>query len=251
MIRINLLAVRPKSPERLDALLSPGGSSTFISGREAILGGVFLLVTVVILGVLAYRFASTDEDPGEETAVAEASADPAAEAQAAAVPAEEPEPAAPEPLAPSQPEPAATPAPAQPQAAAQQAPPPRQPRSSPPLAAATGSAGATGRSLTAIRVTPLQDRVDIFLEMTDATRVDGFNVNNPPRVVFDIPGALLLVPDSLRNQAVDSPLVSRLRIAQNKFDPPLVRLVLDAPQFPAIQTSASAAGLSIRVTPGP
>lgn len=262
MIRINLLEARPKSTERLDALLSPGGSSTFTSRREGLLGVLFLVLTVAILGVLAYRFISDDEAEGEpEQATAVEPARPAPEpAPVAEPPSEEPEPAASEPEAAPKPAPA-TPAEAEPTepkpepvAAAPKpasAPPPPTPSAPPaqPAASSSGNVGGERRALTAVRVTPLADRVDIFLEMSDAPTVSGFHVEDPPRVVFDIPGARLQVAHSLRNQAIDSPLVHRLRIAQYTFDPPLVRMVLEVGSFPSTEVSASAAGLSIRVTP--
>ena len=249
MIRINLLAARPKSAERLDALLSPGGRSTFISGREALLGGLFLVLTVVILAVLAYRFSSSGEEGSEALAAAEAGAEAAEvmEPEPSAAPvAPAPAPPDPEPLDPEA-EPAAAPSPAQPDP--DPPPPDRAPALPAPAIARTAETPASpARTLTALRVTPLADRVDIFLEMSDAPRVDSFNVESPPRVVVDIPGTLLQVADGLRNQPVDSPLVSRLRIAQNTFDPPRVRLVLDVPAFPSTRVIASADGLSIQVT---
>ena len=258
MIRINLLEVRPKSTERLDALLSPGGSSTFISRREGLLGVLFLALTVVILGVLAYRFAFDHEegDPQQVAAIEpvpqspEPSPEPPPEpvdpepaAAPEAVDGPSPEAPAPEETAPE--ESAAPPAAAQP-----------QPRPAPaPTTSAQASAGASSSAmdsaspLSSIRVTPLADRVDIFLEMANAGEVTSFSVDNPPRVVFDIPNARLQAPDASRTQTVASPLINRVRVAQNRFDPPVVRVVLDVDSFPAAEASTSPAGVSIRVMP--
>jgi hypothetical protein len=88
--------------------------------------------------------------------------------------------------------------------------------------------------------------------MANAPRASSFNVENPRRVVIDIPGVRLQAPGATRNEAVDSsPLVRRLRIAQNTLNPPLVRVVLEVDAFPEVDVSSSAAGLAIRVTPAP
>jgi len=237
--------VRPKSTERLDALLSPGGSSTFISRREGLLGLLFLVLTVAILGILVYRFVSGG---GEESETVAASAEPAPPA----TPAEPPPARATQP----QPEPEPEPEPASEPASGPEAAPEPTPAAAPEPAPAepqapAPAASAAGGVLTAMRVTPLADRVDIFLEMPNAPPATSFQVDNPPRIVFDIPGARLLVPDSARNQTVDSPLIRRVRIAQNAFDPPLVRLVLEVDSFPSTAVSTSQVGLSIRVTPAP
>ena len=241
MIQINLLEVRPKSTERLDALLSQGGSSTFISRREGLLGGLFLILTVAILAVLVYRFSSGDEDQAQTTAAENEAASLEPAAPAAPLPVQEQPPEQAEAV-----EPAADPVVVDPPSAAgphQVAP------ASQPAAMAAGSGAASGRALTALRVTPLDDRVDIFLEMPNAPAVKGFTVDNPPRLVFDIPDARLQAPDALRDQAVSSDIVSRVRIAQNTFSPPLVRLVLEVSAFPEARVSTSAVGLSISVKP--
>jgi AMIN domain len=248
MIRINLLEVRPRSAERLDSILSSGRSSTFISRREAVLGALFLVFTLVILGVLVSRFSPDGEESAKADAVEETappvesaaepavavlpSAPPTEAAEAAAKPREEPPPAE-APIAASKPEPPARPAP---EAAPARVEPP----------------ASSGRTLTAVRATPLADRVDVFLEMENPPSIKGFRVEKPARLVFDIPGTLLLAPDSQRSQEIASPLVSRLRIAQNTFDPPLVRLVLEVREN-AIRSdvSTSAAGVSIHVTSAP
>jgi hypothetical protein len=102
-----------------------------------------------------------------------------------------------------------------------------------------------------MRATALADRVDVFLEMANPPKVSSFRIENPPRLVFDIPGTLA-VADSRRSQAIESPLVQRVRIAQNRFDPPLVRLVIEVAAGPLqSDLSTSAAGISIHVTPRP
>jgi hypothetical protein len=252
MIRINLLEVRPRSAERLDSILSSGRSSTFISRREAVVGALFLVLTVAILGVLVSRFSPGEEETERTVAAAEESlktfpeveipaADtPSAETYAPEASAQTEEPPEDSPVEPAVETPAA-------EAAAEE--PPAPAANQPPAPAAALDDGGEGYLVSTVRATPLSDRVDVFLEIPDAPPVNSFRVDGPPRLVFDIPGALLLASDPERTQRIDSPLVSRLRIAQNTIDPPLVRLVLELGEAPAkAEVSTSAAGVSIRVT---
>ena len=235
MIRINLLEVRPRSAERFGAILGAGRSSTFISRREGILGVVFLALTAVILAVLAMRFGPGGGEPTEVAAASE----PAPELETV-VPETPPEPAPePQPLL-EEPPAVIEPAPPEP---AERAPERRRP--------AQGSLAdaPSERALSGIRATPLSGQVDVFLELPGVGEVQSFRLENPPRLVFDIPGATLTAPDRQRNQRLASPLVERLRIAQFRLEPPVVRLVLELGRAPAeAEVSTSAAGVSVRVT---
>ncbi len=248
MIRINLLKHMPAPTERLQAMLNPSRSGGFISRRETVLGGLFLLLAFTILGTQLWLSREPeDEPPVEEVAKVPAIGQPqfkmgrgavnpfavknprtsAAEPKAATAAA----PVAPKPDQPPQADPPA------PKPAAKQAP---KPPSEPPGADETSG-------LTGVRVTTLEDGVDIFLPIPGRPPVRSFRVDNPNRVVFDIPGALLEAPGEQRNQPVDSALVTRVRAAQNSIEPPLVRVVLEVPQFPSTKSSVSDAGVAIRV----
>ena len=65
MIRINLLD-SVSTEGGIHAALNPGGASTFISKREVLLGGAFLLLGAVILGAIV--FVGPTSDPGQEPA---------------------------------------------------------------------------------------------------------------------------------------------------------------------------------------
>ena len=246
MIRINLLEVRPRSAERLESILSSGRSSTFISRREAVVGALFLVLTVAILGVLASRFSPGEKETERTVAAAEESPKTSPEVQTPA--SDTPSADAYEPEAPAQTEEPPEDSPGEPafempaaEAAPEEPPPPADPPRAPD--------GGEVYLVSTVRATPLPDRVDVFLEIPDAPPVNSFRVDGPPRLVFDIPGALLLASDPERTQHIDSPLVNRLRIAQNTIDPPLVRLVLELGAAPAkAEVSTSAAGVSIHVT---
>jgi hypothetical protein len=247
MIRINLLEVRPRSAEPLSSILSSGRSSTFISRREAVLGGVFLALTVAILGVLVSRLSPTEAtvEAVEAVAASEPALEQAPRAELDLPPrADDPAPAAETIFAPQAPPPAAEPQPAAPPA------PPARPGAAPPRAET--ALGPGEHALTNIRATPLADRVDVFLEMPNAPEINAFRVDAPARLVFDIPATRLLTPDGERTRKIDSALVSRLRIAQKTFDPLLVRLVLEVQEGPVeMHISRTSAGVSIRVAAKP
>ncbi|MBI1357648.1 MAG: AMIN domain-containing protein [Acidobacteria bacterium] len=230
MIRINLLEHLPAPTERLQAMLNPGRSGGFISRREVVLGGLFLGLALAILGTQLW-FRQEDLEPE-------------APSLEAAVETPAPRPASP---------PAAPPAQAQPDPLPVaelivEAPPaePDPPAREPSETARPATAGAP-LHVTALQLTPLATGLDVFVSIAGAPTVRSFRVDNPNRVVFDIPGATLDIPDAQRNQVVDGELVQRVRIAQNTLDPPLVRLVLETPVFPAVEISSNDAGVSLRI----
>ena len=231
MIRINLLDHLPAPTERFQAMLNPGRTGGFISRRETLLGGLFLVLAFGILGTQLWLSQEPVEPESVRPEVARQDppkpvvappppsfqldeANEIAEAFAELPPAEAPTPP--------------------PQPAAKKAPPPEP------------ALGGDGK-ITGVRVTLLEDGVDIFLPIKGRPRVRTFRVDNPNRVVFDIPGAILDAPREQQNQRIDSPWVTRLRAAQNELEPPLVRIVLEVPDFPATDNSVSDEGVAIRV----
>jgi hypothetical protein len=232
VIRINLLKHLPPSEERLQSMLNPARSGGFISRRETILGGLFLALAAGILGSQLWLSRVAEEEDFEA-----ASSAPPVVSSAPAPPA----PAIPVPAAPAE-QPAPRPEPPEIVATAEVAP------ASPTGKAAEGRESEPGRlRLSEVRVTSVGDGLDIFLAVTGSPKIRSFRVDNPSRVVFDIPGAILEAPSDQRIQRLDGALVSRLRIAQNELEPPLVRLVLEVPEFPAAAGSVSEAGVSIQV----
>jgi len=253
MIRINLLKHMPAPTERLQAMLNPSRSGGFISRRETILGGLFLLLAFTILGTQLWLAQEPQEEPPvEEVSDRPASAYPQFKMGAgAANPFEGKKPSDAgsqparldsTPTAPKSAPPAAQSAPEP--VVAKTAPKPAAEPQSP--AAPKGDEAFSGK-ITGVRVTAVEDGVDLFLPVQGRPRVRTFRVDNPNRVVFDIPGAVLEAPREQTSQSVESAWVSRVRAAQNSIEPPLVRVVLEVPEFPSIQHSASDAGVAIRV----
>ena len=62
MIRVNLLKARGGPGERIQAVLNPGGPSAFISKREVILAGLFVVLGCVILATQLRLGDSSEEE---------------------------------------------------------------------------------------------------------------------------------------------------------------------------------------------
>ncbi|MCB9384802.1 MAG: AMIN domain-containing protein [Bryobacterales bacterium] len=260
MIRINLLEVRPQAGERLRSLLGGRASSTFISRRETLAGVAFLALTAGILTVVATRL-GWDEESAEAVTVASSPA--AADLEVEPIVVDTPELAPPTPFREAS---------LQASLEAQLAEPAPQPETRPRTPAATApepavevtkpapkpepksSPAPAGKKfdVSAVRATPLADRLDVFVEVAGSPKVSSFRVDNPPRLVFDLAGAQLALSNQQRTQSIASPLAGKLRIAQFQIEPAVVRLVLELGGGPAkAAVSTSPAGVSIVVTPAP
>ena len=237
MIRINLLKHLPAPEERLQAMLNPTRSGGFISRRETMLGGLLLALAAGILGSQLWLSRGAEDEDFEPTSTA----------QPLVSPAPTPRQQQPPPVQAAQPLPEAEDSEARQVAEAFAALPPAELPTAPAVAPESTSQQDGAMRITAVRATPAGDGVDVFLAVAGAPKVRTFRVDNPSRVVFDIPGAILEAPPEQRVQRLEGALVSRLRIAQNVLDPPLVRLVLEVPEFPDATSSVSAAGVAIRV----
>jgi hypothetical protein len=237
VIRINLLKHLPAPDERLHAMLNPTRSGGFISRRETMLGGLFLALAAAILGSqlwLSRGAGSADVEPSAPRPVV--SPAPAPRQQ-------QPQP----PVQAAQPEPEPEDSEARQVAEAFAALPPAELPAAPAVASESPAPQDGAMRITAVNATPAGEGLDIFLAVAGSPTIRSLRVDNPSRLVFDIPGVILAAPPDQRVQRLEGPLVSRLRIAQNVLDPPLVRLVLEVPEFPAATSSVSADGVAIRV----
>jgi hypothetical protein len=98
-----------------------------------------------------------------------------------------------------------------------------------------------------VRILPVAGALQIFVAAASLPEYKLFRVENPNRVVIDLPGAWLEVPRDSREQQVSHSIVRQMRIAQNQLDPPLVRLVLEVSSFPEFQVAPRTDGLMISV----
>lgn len=265
MIRINLLDGMPRG-RAVQAKLHRGGASAFLSGREAFLGGLFLLLGAVILaGVFA--FAPQDdgaidlppnveaEPTGDVTADAGQAAESAAatagpeddlETRDALETRDDPEAADdPEgtPTAEIEEAPLITAEIIRPPAA-EPAPAPQQ--SSPTTTPGPGWEEAA--RVTELEVRPLGRQLEVFLGVQDGeVDISTFNLDNPGRIVVDVKNARLETRTRILN--VGHPLLQKIRIAQNLFDPPRVRLVMDVGEMPDMVIVDRSGGFVFLVTP--
>lgn len=246
MIRMNFLQSRLTSPAETpvsDVDAGPGELSpkrSFISIREVVLGVVLLGIAAAILHSQYGLFTSEGTDTGQSQPVAEpAQQTPGSEETAAAAPASG-EPAGG--TASEQSEPTASTAAGRAPAADDRPSPTRR-------AAAPAPARPSGPTLRVSSVTMSLDSgsLRIFVAADGRPDYNMFQLNNPNRVVIDIPNARLLAPRRQREQNVNRAEIERLRVAQNQNDPPKVRIVLDVGAFPNLLIFPHAGGLDIQV----
>ena len=268
MIRVNLLRPRTQRGGGLLSVLLPGGRSAFISGRE-ILVALILLVAGASMLHLNYGLSDSDQaDAAENTAAALppgaagadlASADLAANAQPAGSAsaagneettrggAGEDSPSSADPNE-SPPTLAASPTPeqrafakAKQDAAARVAANSRQ-------STATLSPPPGAAKLTDVRITQRGSALRLSLITGERSAYDMFRLENPNRVVVDVPGTWIALPADRLSQEISHPLVHRIRLGQYKANPPISRLVLDVEGFPNLLVFPHSGGLDIQVS---
>jgi|GEM_PF-2873056 len=262
MIRINLLDGMPRG-RAVQAKLHRGGASAFLSGREAFLGGLFLLLGAVIL---AGVFAFAPQDDGAVDLPPNVEAEPAGDAKADAG-------QAPESAANAEPkdnlatgddletrdDPEAAGDPGATAAAETEEPllitaeiirppaaDPEPPKPSPTTTPGPGWEDAA--RVTELEVRPLGRQLEVFLGVQDGeVDISTFNLDNPGRIVVDVKNARLETRTRILN--VGHPLLQKIRIAQNLFDPPRVRLVMDVGEIPDMVIVDRSGGFVFLVTP--
>ncbi len=264
MIRVNLLRPRTQRGGGLQSALLPGGRSAFISGRE-VLVAVILLVAGASMLHLHYGLSDSEQaDGGENTAAAPrpgadgadlASADPASPSLASNVqPAGSASAGGYEDTTSggagedSPPTLAASPTPeqrafakAKQDAAARSEAKSRQSATklSPPPGAA---------KLRDVLITQRGGALRLSLITGERSTYYMFRLENPNRVVVDVPGTWLALPADRLSQEISHPLVHRIRLGQYKDNPPVSRLVLDVEGFPNLLVLPHSSGLDIQVS---
>ena len=258
MIEINLLRPRIKPPGWQSAL-EPRDWSAFISRRELVLAIVLLALGFSILRVGFGLFegetnvtgdqassvpptppASEDLLTDTQSGTAETPA-LAGDAGGAVDPSEDP------PLAGATPEPPSlsTPETSPPQPptsqqglASAEPPPPGEPPVSP-----------SGGRLTQLRQVTQGNLVQVVIMTEGTPTYTTFRVDNPNRVVIDIPGFRVAIPKPQRSQPISHPSMERVRVGQYQADPPVSRIVFDVVSFPDVQISSRPGSLRIRLSP--
>lgn len=260
MIRVNLLEALGAREGRIESVLRTGGASAFISRREVLLGFACLGIAGALLffqlggsgsdGLTAVLPADeipivkdekplirymdeesgtvpggTEEDPREPSPPAADVAETGAN-RFAQEPSVEPDKAVRD---------SATPT-AQPD-------PPRQPQT-----ADAKQPAATGPVLSQLVVSSEGGVLRIFAVTGTQPEYSTFLLDNPKRVVVDLPGVRLTLPRGRLEQSPDHPQVSRIRAGQYQTNPPRARIVLDVSSFPDVEILPQFNGLYLVVT---
>jgi hypothetical protein len=97
-------------------------------------------------------------------------------------------------------------------------------------------------------VSTVQGAVRVFVGVGVVPKYETFRLENPNRIVVDLPGVTVALPPDKLDQMVDHPQVQRVRAAQHRVDPPVARLVLDVNSFPKVEFFPQFNGLYIRVS---
>ena len=260
MIEINLLRPRIKPPG-WQAPLEPRGWSAFISRRELVLAIVFLALGFAVLRVGFGLFDLEATLMGDQTAnvpphpspsedflpdtqsqtesLAEASA-LAREAGTVADPTVDSPLVGPPPL-PSSPSTPANPPPG----------PAASPQGSPNAEPSPGEALASpsGGELRQLRQVTQGNLVQVVVVTDGTPAYKTFRVDNPNRVVIDIPGFRVAIPKPQRSQLISHPSMERVRVGQYQADPPVSRIVFDVVSFPDVEISSQPGSLRIRLSP--
>jgi hypothetical protein len=251
MIRVNLLRGHAVTG-RIDVPLAPMPRHSFVSGTELMLGGLFLLLGCAILFTQFKKFEApslaaeqrilssaqsvVDSAPAvqpENQAAPEGPVELQATLEApTTTPETEPSEAGKQSMAaiPSEETPAPGEAPSAPQA---------EPETAPPV---------TGGEMHQFFVSTVRGAVRVFAGTGTVPVYETFRLENPNRIVVDLPGVTVVLPPDKLDQIVDHPQVQRVRAAQHRTDPPVARLVLDVNSFPKVEFFPQFNGLYIRVS---
>jgi hypothetical protein len=264
MMRVNLLRGRPGAGGRMQAAMTPGSSHAFVSRKELLLGSVFLLLGCVILFTQFKKFEAAPFDNAILGALGGDPDGPGAPDMGAA--------GTPSPVEPEEPvllqatldaptespgvEPDA-PAAAGVEVAASGTSPEAgvasaggsaaQQSSAAETPASLGPANPAGGELRQMFVSFVDDAVRVFAGTGNVPAYESFHLENPNRVVVDLPGVVVRLPADKLDQTVTHPQVQRVRAAQLSADPPVARLVLDVSSFPKVEFFPQFNGLYIRV----
>ena len=253
MIRVNLLKNRRGQAGRIDTALGPVGKNVFVSPKELLLGGAFLLLGSLILFTQFRKFEppsfSDERSLGSFAGVAEQQRSvepPPADVRDVQPP--------PQPVefqntleAPTEtPEVAA--ADAVPNGESMGLAGPVLPsEASGPEPEEMVVAPGTGR-LRQLFISVMGDAVRVFAGTGMVPAYQSFQLENPNRIVIDLSDVVVDLPADKLDQTVDHPQVQRVRAAQHQIDPPITRLVLDVSTYPNVEFFPQFNGLYVRVS---
>ena len=250
MIRVNLLRGHGVTG-RMDVPLAPMPRHSFVSGTELMLGGFFLLLGCAILFTQFKKF----EAPSLSDQTSLASAKTVLHSTAEVPPEERVLQEEPVQLQATLEGPTTTPEgePGGQQAQSQAAPsageaPGAGDTPGVPEPETAAPSPVAGGEMHQFFVSTMQGAVRVFAGTGTVPVYQTFRLENPNRIVVDLPGVVVALPFDRLDQTVDHPQVQRVRAAQHRIDPPVARLVIDVNSFPKVEFFPQFNGLYIRVS---
>jgi hypothetical protein len=251
MIRVNLLRGHGITG-RMDVPLAPMPRHSFVSGTELMLGGVFLLLGCAILFTQFKKFevpSLSSEQASLSSAGAVLNSVPEVRPEEVAIQ-EEPvqlQATLEAPTTTHESEPAKPPEQSQAALAGEEAPASGETANAPDPEPVAPSP-VVGGEMHQFFVSTMQGAVRVFAGTGTGPVYQTFRLENPNRVVVDLPGVIVALPFDRLDQVVDHPQVHRVRAAQHSIDPPVARLVIDVSSFPKVEFFPQFNGLYIRVS---
>lgn len=252
MIRINLLKARMGSSDLLPpALDASGAPSRFLTKRELILALALVtvgggIIAAQVMGIFSVSPAR-DEPP---VATSEKRADPAPPPPVSAPVVSAPPPASAPPAVETAPV-----VPSEPPSAAESPAPSAAPLVTPPAPSPERPERQFGDqptyTVTALKLVPSGQAIEVLAEVQGQPEYRSFWLTNPDRLVIDLEDAELHVSPGELSQPSSHPLIRQVRAAQNSFEPPLVRIVVETQREGPVEITANAAGISVKLSPAP
>ena len=241
MIRINLLKARLGSNDlRPPALDASGTPSRFLTKRELILA---LALVMIGGGIIAAQVLGIFQEPPADDEPLVATSERSAAPTPNRPPVSEPPAAEAAPIVPSAP-PIAE-APAEPET------PLVSPTAAPRESPQSEFGAAPTYTVTALRLIPWGQAIEVLAEVQGQPEYRSFWLANPDRLVIDVDEAELRVSPVELSRTSPHPLIRQLRAAQNSFEPPLVRIVVETERDGPVEITTNAAGISVKLSPAP
>jgi hypothetical protein len=106
-------------------------------------------------------------------------------------------------------------------------------------------------TVVALKLVPWGQAIEILAEVQGLPEYRSFWLTNPDRLVIDVEDAVLRVAPAELSRTSPHPLIRQLRSAQNSFEPPLVRIVVETERDGPVEVTATAAGISVKLSPAP
>ncbi len=110
---------------------------------------------------------------------------------------------------------------------------------------------APAHTVTALKLIPWGQAIEVLAEVKGQPQYRSFWLTNPDRLVIDVEDAELRVSPAELSRTSPHPLIRQLRAAQNSFEPPRVRIVVETERDGPVEITANSSGISVKLSPAP